>query len=184
MELRNAKAKPIEIEGRNLILIFGPDKELKRIAAAARSQFNGYTINIRSTDNPPDAYAEGTPCEMRIIIDNQNGRQIARLYQAVNFPVRMMRWDGERLSDVNASAPVLEVPASSGEDVVLSNGTRVPRDVALELGARAMNMSPAAFSALDEGTISASVELAMDAAPKPAAKRRGRPPKIRDTQEI
>jgi hypothetical protein len=96
----------------------------------------------------------------------------------------MMRWDGERLSDVNASAPVLEVPASSGEDVVLSNGTRVPRDVALELGARAMNMSPAAFSALDEGTISASVELAMDAAPKPAAKRRGRPPKIRDTQEI
>ena len=161
MEVTSLRAKPIEQEGKDLILLFGPDAILKTAAAYLRTQYRGHTVNIRSTDNPLDSYAEGTPCEMRVLIHSGFSDQIAEMYRRAGLPMRVMRWDGEKLIDMDGfEAPAKEQPSALPPQLRLENGTYVDRNLALENAARHMGMTLAAVMALDEQTILSMVELA------------------------
>lgn len=179
MQITSAKAKPIEQEGRYLILLFGPDRELKAIASHARARFPGHTVNIRSTDNPLDAYAEHTPCSMRIIIDNPQGRSVAKLYEESGLSFTLMSWNGSELAASDGKAEELTKTTASDLPILrLSNGTVIERGPALERAAKAMGMSLAAFSALDEKTILGAVEVAIGMSEQSTQqKKRGRPRK-------
>lgn len=186
MELKTAKAQPIHQEGRFLVLIFGPDKDLKHIAQHARSRYAGFTVNVRSTDTPADAYAEHTQCNMRIIVDNWAGRQVARLYDQAKLEYKLMSWDGTALHD--SSGVVEDEPvAPTAGFITLSDGRTVDRAYGLERAAKQMGMTVAALASLDDQTLSATVEIAIgksDPSPVPAAApKRGRPrkPKANET---
>lgn len=162
MELKQAKAKPIAQEGRFLILLFGPDKDLKAIAAHVRARYAGHSVNIRATDNPLDAYAEHTPCESRIIVDNANGRAVAKLYDEAGLSYSLMRWDGEILRDSSGEAPAEIAPVSDSPILRLSDGSIVDRDEAITKAAKALGMTKTALSSMDDTTIIATVELALN----------------------
>ena len=161
MEVTSVRAKPIEQEGKDLILLFGPDAVLKSAAAYLRATYRAHTVNIRSTDNPADSYAEGTPCEMRILIESGFAPAFLEMYKRAGLPFRLMRWDGEKLIDCDAtdekpSPPPVALPSQ----LRLENGTYVDRNLALENAARHMNMTLSAVITMDDQTILSMVELA------------------------
>lgn len=162
MQINSLKAKPIETEGRYLILLFGPDAVLKAAAAHLRQRHRDYTVNIRSTDNPADAYAEGTPCEMRVIIDGGFSKHFISMYEQAGLPVRVMRWDGQALSDVEEGDGSSAAAQPEGQPAMhrLESGEWVQRALALERAADHLNMTVAALTALDEKTINATIEMA------------------------
>ena len=175
MELKTAKARPIEQEGRFIVLVFGPDRELKTIAAHARARWAGYSVNIRSTDNPADSYAEHTPCHLRIIVDTPMGRRFAQMYEEAGLAFKLMRWDGEALHDSDGK-PLPQTLASADLPILrLTDGSIVERAPAIERAAKAMGMSVAALSALDDETIIATIELALAKQPEAPQKRKRAP---------
>jgi hypothetical protein len=162
MQITSMKAKPIETEGRYLILLFGPNAILKTAAAYLRKRHRDYTVNIRSTDNPADSYAEGTPCEMRIIIESGFSNVFVKMYADAGLSTRVMRWNGETLDDIEEGDGSADVPHASPQAVMhqLSSGEMVSRELAIARAAEYLNMTVPALMALDEKTISSSIELA------------------------
>lgn len=165
MEIHSAKAKPIEQEGRYLILLFGPDKLLKTAAAYMRARYRDYTVNIRSTDNPADSYAESTPCEIRVLIDSPFASRFAEMYSAAGLPMRLMSWDGEKL--VDQAEPSVPQAVKVEAQLRLSNGTYVDRDIAISRAAAHMKMTVASVLALDEVTLMSLIDLAYGQPPTP-----------------
>lgn len=142
-------AQPIQ-SSKRLILVYGPDSQLRQIAALVRAANPDATVNLRSTDNNVEM-ADAAECDRRIIVDSPNGAVWAAAYERAGLPIERVKFVGGKLigMDEEPSAPfVLEAPAP--KPLTLWDGRVVDRDEALQRVSAIYNVDHQIMSAWTE----------------------------------
>lgn len=142
-------AQPIS-SSKRLILVYGPDAQLRQIAAIIRAANPDANVNLRSTDNGAHM-ADGDECDRRIIVDSPNGQSWAAAYEKAGLPIERAKFIGGKVvgMEEQESAP-FELAKDPPKPITLWDGRVVDIDEAYDRTCKVFNVNLSILTAWSE----------------------------------